>query len=164
MRDWTKRRQFTRYSYCGSRIEDSVHFAERIVIPYQPKVVVFYAGDNDISGGKTAEQVEADFRQFTAKVHDKLPETRILFIAIKPSPSRWKFIETQNAANERIRKFCDSGKRLTFVDVVAKMFGTDGKPCAELFLKDQLHMTAEGYRLWNELLTPHIAAALKDGG
>ncbi len=144
----------------GSQIEDSAHFADRIVIAYQPRVVVFYAGDNDINAGKMAEQVEADFRQFVKGVHDKVPQSRILFMAIKPSPSRWKFIEIQRDANARIRKFCESEKNLTFVDVVTPMLGPDGQPRAELFLKDQLHMNADGYRLWTEIVMPHIEASL----
>lgn len=145
----------------GSQIEDSAHFADRIVAVYQPRVVVFYAGDNDINAGKKADQVEADFRRFVKRVHDMLPQSRILFMAIKPSPSRWKFIEIQRDANARIRKFCESEKNLTFVDVVTPMLGPDGQPRAELFLKDQLHMNADGYRLWTEIAKPHIEAGLK---
>ena len=145
----------------GSHIADSVQFAERIVIPHEPRVVVFYAGDNDLNSGKTVERVEADFREFVGKVHAKLPKTRIVFLAIKPSPSRWKLFDKQTQANERIQKFCESDKRLTYLDVVKPMLGDDGQPRAELFSKDQLHMNADGYRLWTELVKPHITAGLK---
>ena len=138
-----------------------MYFAERIVIPYEPRVVVFFAGDNDLAGVKTSEQVVGDFQEFVKKIHGKLPEARLLFIAIKPSPSRWKIIEKQRAANELIRKFCEADKRLNFVDVVPKMLSEEGQPRAELFLKDQLHMNADGYRLGTELVKPHITAGLK---
>src|SRR5271166_6572501 len=70
----------------GSELADSVHFAPRIVLPYEPRVVVLYAGDNDLGSGKTPEQVAADFRDFTRSIHSRLPKTRIVFLSIKPSP------------------------------------------------------------------------------
>lgn len=33
----------------GSQLADAVHFAERIVIPYRPRLVVLYAGDKRLS-------------------------------------------------------------------------------------------------------------------
>lgn len=144
----------------GSQIEDSAHFAERIVVPYAPRVIVFYAGDNDIASGKTPERVEADFQQFVKNVRAKLPEATILFLAIKPSPSRWKFYETQQQANARIRKVCESGPQLKYLDVVKPMLNDDGQPRDELFLKDRLHMNADGYRLWTEIVVPELQAAL----
>jgi lysophospholipase L1-like esterase/pimeloyl-ACP methyl ester carboxylesterase len=140
----------------GSQIEDSTHFAERIIGPHQPRAIVFYAGDNDIGSGKSAERVASDFEQFVAKVHGQWPATKILFIAIKPSPSRWKHIETQRTANQKIREFCERNERLTFVDVVTPMLGKDGLPREELFLKDKLHMTPAGYQIWNDLLRPQL--------
>lgn len=141
----------------GSQIEDSTHFAERIIGAHEPRAIVFYAGDNDIHVGKSAETVASHFEEFVAKVRGKLPETHIFFIAIKPSGSRWKHLETQRAANERIRAICERGSKLTFVDVVTPMLGQDGQPRDELFLKDKLHMTAAGYKVWNDLLRPQLA-------
>ena len=83
----------------GSQIADSTHFAERIIIPYKPRIVVLYAGDNDIAAGKRPERVWADFKAFVAKVHADLPEARIVFIAIKPSIARWKLVEKMRRAN-----------------------------------------------------------------
>src|SRR5688500_11038891 len=74
----------------GSQLEDSVFYVDRIVIPYRPRTVVLYAGDNDLNSGKTPETVHADFKKFAKRIHAKLPATRIVYIAIKPSPSRWK--------------------------------------------------------------------------
>ena len=140
----------------GSQIEDSTHFAERIIGAHEPRAIVFYAGDNDIGSGKSAETVTSHFEQFVVKVRGKLPETQIFFIAIKPSGSRWKHFETQQAANGKIRAFCEHGPKLTFVDVVQPMLGKDGQPRAELFLKDKLHMTAAGYKVWNDILRPQL--------
>ena len=141
----------------GSQIEDSTHFVERIVVPYEPSAVVFYAGDNDINAGKSAETVAADFKAFAKKIDERLPNTVLLFISIKPSPSRWKHIETQRAANKLISDYCEEcccGPG--FVDVVKPMLGAGGQPREELFVKDRLHMSADGYTIWNATLRPKL--------
>ena len=140
----------------GSEIADSVRFAERIVIPYEPRVIVFYAGDNDVAHGKTPEQVLADFRRFTGKVHAALPKTRIVFVAIKPSIRRWHLVDKMRKANAMIREVCEADERLAFVDIDPPMIGADGKPKKELFRDDGLHLNAAGYRLWSEMVRPHL--------
>ena len=142
----------------GSQIEDSTHFVERIVFPYEPCAVVFYAGDNDIAAGKSAETVAADFKAFAKKVQERLPNTVLFVIPVKPSPSRWKHIETQRAANKLISDYCEECccNGAVFVDIVKPMLGADGQPREELFLKDRLHMNANGYALWNDALRPHL--------
>ncbi len=162
IRLWDVKRSFPELlvvnrGFGGSQIEDSTNFAERIIGTHEPRAIVVYAGDNDINAGKSAETVSLHFEQFVAKVRGKLPETQIFFIAIKPSPSRWKHTETQRAANERIRAFCERGPRLTFVDVVQPMLNKDSQPREELFLNDGLHMTPAGYQVWNDLLRPQLA-------
>jgi lysophospholipase L1-like esterase len=143
----------------GSFISDSVRFAPRIVVPYKPRLVVFYAGDNDVAAGKSPETLLEDFKSFASSVLETLPSVRIIFISIKPSPSRWHLIETVRRANELIRAFTQTDSRLAFLDVVAPMLGADGKPRQELFVEDRLHMNAEGYRLWTSLLRPLIEPA-----
>ncbi len=143
----------------GSEIEDSVHFAKRIVLPYHPKTVVFYAGDNDIKNKKTAETVAAHFREFCQVVHDHLPETKILFIGIKPCPSRWNLIGEQRKANGLIRDFCNSTDYARFVDIEPVMIGENGEPEPSLFKEDKLHMTDAGYERWTALLTPALKEA-----
>ncbi len=140
----------------GSEIADSVHFADRIVLKYEPKTIVFYAGDNDIAHGKSPEQVAKDFQAFVKTVHEKLPKTKILFIAIKPSLARWKLAETIQKANNLIRAQCEKNEQLAFIDVWKPMLGDDGRPRAELFLKDGLHMNEKGYQIWASLIEPRL--------
>lgn len=141
----------------GSQIADSVQFAERIVLPHKPRLVVFYAGDNDIAAGKSAEQVAADFKALAGKIHAKLPQTRIAFIAIKPSPSRWKYFEIQQQANRLIEAFVKSDSRLVYIDIVKPMLGDDGKPRENLFRKDNLHLNDDGYKIWNQIVKPYLS-------
>ena len=140
----------------GSQIADSVHFADRIVLPYRPKIIVLYAGDNDVAAGKSPEQVLRDYRQFVRKVHDGLPETRIVFVAIKPSIRRWNLVDEMREANRLIRAAAEKDKRLGYVDIDGPMIGDDGKPRPELFKRDGLHLNAEGYKLWSARVLPHL--------
>lgn len=140
----------------GSEIVDSTHFADRIIIKHQPKVIFLYAGDNDLARKKTAEEVAADFKKFVAKVHKSLPETRIVFIAIKPSISRWKLADTIQQANKLIAAQCAKNELLEFADVWEPMLGEDGKPRPELFKSDGLHMEHAGYLIWKKAVTPYM--------
>jgi lysophospholipase L1-like esterase len=140
----------------GSEIADSIHFADRIIIRHKPRIVVLYAGDNDIGKGKTPERVTSDFRKFAEVVHKELPETRIVFVAIKPSIKRWNLIESVRTANTAIRRICEQDDQLVFLDVDQPMIGDDGRPRPELFAKDGLHLSEDGYKLWNSLLRPHL--------
>jgi lysophospholipase L1-like esterase len=140
----------------GSQIADSVYFAQRIVIKYKPRMVVFYAGDNDLASGKQPAEVLKDFQEFTSQVHAALPKTRIVFISIKPSIARWKLIDSARRTNSLIADFIKSEPRLTFVDVEPLMLGPDGKPRGELFIADGLHMNTKGYELWASLIAPLV--------
>jgi lysophospholipase L1-like esterase len=138
----------------GSELADSVRFAPRIVVPYDPRIVVLYAGDNDLSAGKTPEQVAADFKAFARLVLEKLPKTSIIYLSIKPSPSRWAIVEKGRKTNELIAEHCKTDNRLTYVDVGTPLLGSDGKPRSELFRSDGLHLNPKGYVVWADLLKP----------
>lgn len=141
----------------GSQLADSVNYADRIVIPYRPRTVVLYAGDNDLNAGKTPEIVLADFKAFAAKIHAALPKTRIVYIAIKPSPSRWKIKDQVVRTNALIAAECARDKRFAFADIYTPMLDAKGQPRPELFVKDMLHMNEAGYAVW----TPVVAPLLK---
>jgi lysophospholipase L1-like esterase len=140
----------------GSELADSAHFAPRIVLPYEPRTVVLYAGDNDLAAGKTPEQVAADFREFTRVVLARLPKTRIIYLSIKPSPYRWSIVDKGRAANELIAAQCKSDDHLIFLDVGTPLLGSDGKPRRELFRSDGLHLNEKGYEVWAGLLKPYL--------
>ncbi|MDA1015753.1 MAG: SGNH/GDSL hydrolase family protein [Planctomycetota bacterium] len=136
----------------GSEISDSIEFAERIIFKHEPRVVVLYAGDNDIAKGKSAAQVVKDFHRFEQLVHARLPKTRILFIAIKPSTKRWSLYPAIKEANATIQTDCAKQSHLTYVDIATPMLGDDGKPKPELFVKDGLHLNSAGYAVWNKVV------------
>jgi lysophospholipase L1-like esterase len=140
----------------GSQLADSVAFVGRIVTPYKPRLVLLYAGDNDIASGKAPETVLSDFKAFVEKVHAALPRTQIGYIAIKPCPSREKFLTQVKAANHLIREYCGTDERLLFVDVFTPMLTAEGRPRADLCVKDMLHLNAQGYELWASILRPIV--------
>jgi len=138
----------------GSQLSDSVAFVDRIVTPYKPKLVLLYAGDNDIASGNSPERVLADFKAFAGGIHAALPQTRIAYIAIKPCPAREKFLDRVRTTNRLIREQCATDDRLLFVDVFTPMLTAEGRPRADLCIKDGLHPNAQGYELWASILRP----------
>jgi lysophospholipase L1-like esterase len=142
----------------GSRLDEVLSYAPKIVIAYKPRLIVLYAGDNDIAEGRTAEQVYRDYKAFVALVHRSLPEAKIAFVSIKPSESRWNLVGAMRSANEMVRRFTASDPRLEYVDIFNPMLGPDGRPRPELFRPDKLHMTAEGYALWRGILAPVVSS------
>jgi lysophospholipase L1-like esterase len=137
----------------GSHISDVIHFAERIVLNYKPRTIVFYAGDNDIAAGKTPQQVAQDFQTFAALVHEQQPGTRIVYLPIKPSHARWKLWPQMQKANSLIQQMAGAHQHLDYVDTAAPMLGPDGQPRSNIFLDDGLHMNAAGYQLWTAKLS-----------
>ncbi len=138
----------------GSELSDVVRFADRIVVPYKPRVVVLYAGDNDLNAGKTPARVFSDFQEFVAIVHRDLPATRVVFVAIKPSIARATIIDKIRVTNQLIRDYVRSDSRVVYVDVFTPMLDASGQPRRELFLEDGLHMNARGYAIWRDLIAP----------
>ena len=134
----------------GSTAADALMYAERIVLPCRPATIVYYEGDNDLSKGRTPEQVLADYQAFAARVHSALPETRILFVSVKPSPKRLELLPIQRKMNEMTSAWIDKAKdpRLGFVDVFTPMLDDAGRPRADLFGPDRLHMNRDGYKIW----------------
>jgi lysophospholipase L1-like esterase len=138
----------------GSTLGDALRNLDRIVIPYKPRLVVVYAGDNDIYGGATSEQVAVAFEQIVRRLRAALPEVRIVFIGIKPSLQRWTVVERMRLANGLIKAFAEHDDGVAFVDVDQAMLGWDEQPRRELFVPDGLHLTPEGYQVWTALLRP----------
>ena len=138
----------------GSTAHDALMYVERIVLPCRPATIVYYEGDNDLSKGRTPEQVLADYQAFADRVHSALPETRILFVSVKPSPKRLELLPLQRQVNEMTSAWITKAKdpRLGFVDVFTPMLDPAGSPRADLFGPDRLHMNRDGYKLWASII------------
>ncbi len=140
----------------GSELSDSVYYFDRIVLPYQPKMIVLYAGSNDINAERTPENVADDFGAFVRKVESALPDTKVAFISINASPSRWKDVKKIKEANRHIAAFMAGNKKLIFIDVFPAMLDREGKPQPELYVQDRLHLNAKGYAIWTSVIAPYL--------
>ena len=141
----------------GSQIPDATRFVPRIVLPYKPRLVVFYSGGNDINAGRTPEQVAADFDAFVKAVHAALPDTRIAYVSIAGNPARWAQVDRVKRANALIEAATKADPRLGYIDVFSQMLGTDGQPKPDIFVADRLHMNRDGYRIWTRVVAPFLA-------
>jgi lysophospholipase L1-like esterase len=143
----------------GSQIADAAHFADRIVIPYAPRMVVLRAGGNDIHAGKSAERVLADYQAFVTKVRAALPDAEIVYISMSPAPARWDERDTNKRANALIEEFSKRSPGLKYVETYDTTLNPDGTAREELFLKDRLHFNEAGYKLLAERVRPALDLA-----
>jgi lysophospholipase L1-like esterase len=142
----------------GSTLAQVDHYAPRIVLPYCPRLIVLYAGDNDLAEGRTPEQILTDFKAFVGLVRHSLPKTRIVFVSIKPSTARVALLDRMRETNAMVRQYVAADTSLTYIDVFTPMLASTGLPRGELFQSDGLHMNARGYAIWRDLLLPVVSA------
>jgi lysophospholipase L1-like esterase len=138
------------------------HYAKRIVLPYRPRAIVLYAGENDLGwpSRKTPDTVLDDFKRFLALVQTRLPEARVYFISLKLSPFRRGRWEAMKKANRLVEQFARGHERVTFLDTTTAMLNAQGNPCATYQPWYRLHMTARGYALWTSIVRPVLEADL----
>lgn len=137
----------------GAHISHVNNHFDQIVHPYNPKGIVFFCGTNDIAALKTPEEVYKDFLIFYEKVQQQLPETKILFIGIKPSVARAYLKDEEQEFNQKIAQLSNENNNIQFIDVWGPMLIED-KPDASMFVEDGLHMNAKGYKIWTSLVKP----------
>ncbi len=138
----------------GSTMNDALHFAGRIILPYRPRAVLLYEGENDVEIGIPPDTIAETFYALVAKIHQALPDTRIYVIAIKPSVNRWRIRSIIKKANELLREACEADPRLSFIDIVTPMLNENHGPRSELFAEDQVHMNEKGYSVWKDTIRP----------
>jgi lysophospholipase L1-like esterase len=148
--------QVVNRGFGGCHMADVVFYADRIVIPYKPRLIVVQAGGNDLNAGKTPQQVLADSQALVEKVRAKLPKTRIAFLSMSPSPARWSQVDKQREANRLVKEYAAKGTNLDYIDMFDAFLGSDGMPRADLFVADRLHHNAEGYKVRTQIVKPHL--------
>ncbi|RIV83454.1 hypothetical protein D2V17_12735, partial [Aurantiacibacter xanthus] len=154
--DFSDRRVINR-GYGGSTIADTVRFFDRIVTPYAPRAIVFYAGENDLAQGRSPRQVFRDLENLLKLKRERLGDTPMWVISLKPSPSRWAQREQQIAFNTMARELALTENDLAYIDVASPMLTPAGTP-KDIYGPDRLHMRASGYQIWTAL----VRAALQD--
>jgi lysophospholipase L1-like esterase len=147
----------------GSQIHEVTAFLDRIVLPYRPRLIVFYAGTNDLNAGLRVERVIADYERFVRLVHAALPDTRIAFISVAPNPARWHLRRAMRQLNRTVAVFARANARLDFIDVWSAMLGPDGHPRPDIYVDDRLHMNEKGYAIWRDVVGAYVRRAWTEG-
>jgi len=141
----------------GSSLPHVIRYAPDIIYPYKPSQVVIYCGENDFTApGVTAETVFERFTTLFGMIRNELPKTHILYVSLKPSPSRLKYMPEMLKANDMIRTYIKKRSRSGYVDVYSKMLLADGSPMPDIFTGDNLHMNEKGYAIWQKAIKPYL--------
>jgi lysophospholipase L1-like esterase len=136
------------------QLPDLIHYVDRLVLPYRPRLIVLHVGGNDIHNGRTPEQLLADFQSFVARVRTRLPDVPIVYSSITPGPGRWDEAPQRVAANSAVQQYIATQPGLAFVDLWGAMLTPDGKPREELWVDDRVHPNHAGYLIRVELTKP----------
>lgn len=140
----------------GAHISDVIFYYSQILKPYDPKLIVLYAGDNDVSGGKSPEQVLEDYQVLVKQIREDHPSAHLIFIPIKPSRSRWNFWPAMQRTNRLIADYNKQHPDLHDIDLATPLLDSAGHPDSTLFLEDQLHLNGSGYAAWESVLKPFL--------
>ena len=140
----------------GSEIVDSTHFADRLIFPHEPRQIFLRAGGNDLHAGRLPKEVAGDFAEFVRVVRTRLPNAEILFIGLSPAPARWGEADKTRELNRLVRRMALEMSRVGFVDADMISLDPDGRARPELFVKDRLHPSPEGYRLLADRVRPFL--------
>lgn len=140
----------------GSQTFELLHYVNELILDYKPKKVFIYEGDNDISSGKSSVQILLSMHELVETIHEDLPDTEILLISAKPSISRWHLADQYKDLNQHFEEYSKLFDYVEYVNVWDIMLDMDGKPRADIFLEDKLHMNNKGYDLWAEVVKSHM--------
>jgi len=163
-RKWTGVREaFAGYpiinrGFGGSTFPDVVRYTEEVIFKYNPRQIVLYCGDNDLASNDsvTAQVVFGRFTELFHLIRSRLKNADILYVSIKPSPSREKLMPRMEAANRLISEFLRKQKHAAFVDVYHAMLTPEGRPMEDIFEEDKLHMNVKGYAIWQKIILPYL--------
>lgn len=148
----------------GSTIPEVIYYTKELIIKHRPSKIVFYAGENDITSPNTdINKVVQSFEYFQALITQKLPQSHIYFISIKPSPSRWDFWPEMQSINKKIKLLCDSTDNCSYIDVSAAMLNKNGDVLKHIFLADKLHLNKKGYSIWTKIIRETLERKIDKG-
>lgn len=140
----------------GSEIADATHFADRLILPHQPRQIFLRSGGNDINSGRLPDEVAADFADFVKTVHAQLPRTEIIFISLSPAPARWGQKDKNRELNRLVQEIALRTPRVSYVDTWNMTLTETDDARPELFVADMLHFNPEGYKLLADRVSPFL--------
>ena len=148
-------------AFDGSQTSDMLRMLDARVLPYAPRVVVYYCGSNDISVGEPAAAIFGRIREFVGRTTTALPQATIVFVSINRAPEKQDRWQVVDAVNRQIEEYAAEVKRLRYVDVNPALFNRDGKPRVELYLSDGLHFRPPAYEEFARILKPVLTKAFE---
>lgn len=141
----------------GSTMPELDYYFFRIIKPYMPKAIVVYEGDNDVLAPfLTPEVILKSFVIFTELTKQYLPKTKIFFVSIKPSPSRFDSLPKMQKTNQLIKDYCSKDENLFYIDITKQMFDKNGQIREDIFRNDRLHMNEKGYKIWSKIIKAEL--------
>ncbi|HUO68864.1 MAG TPA: GDSL-type esterase/lipase family protein, partial [Gammaproteobacteria bacterium] len=140
----------------GSSTDDLDYFLDRIVLKYQPRAVVIYEGENDITvNGQTPTHVATNMAGILARISAALPNTRVYVISIKATPAHIQYwAGWESWANQLLAALCATDARYTYIDVASHLIDSGGTPIPQYFQDDGVHLTTLGYQVWTSIIRP----------
>ena len=142
--------------------DDLIRYADQLIVPYQPRLIVLHVGGNDVHNGKTPAQVLADFKTLVAAVHAKLPGVRILWSSITPGPGRWDEAPQRRETNRVMKEYIATQPDLGFIDLWDAMLTPDGKPREDIWVADRVHPNHAGYLIRVQITQPFLGKPDRD--
>jgi hypothetical protein len=146
-------------AFGGSRTWEVLHYMDKIVLPYKPRIIVYYTGSNDVNAGEPASAIEARTMAFVDRVHDALPDTRVYYVGINRSPdkrARWQVVD---AVNADLKARSATTPHLKYIDLNPVLFDAKGEPRGELYRPDGLHFFPPAYDLFTAIIKPVLTEA-----
>lgn len=155
--DYFPGQQVLNRGFGGSQFSDLIYYANRVIYPYKPSKVFVYEGDNDVSAGDKPKAILKEAKKLRKMIAKNLgKEVPVIFISPKPSVARWDLKETYLETNALLKKYADKKPNTEYADVWYPALDKDGMVFKHIFVKDNLHMNAEGYKIWQKVLKPYV--------
>jgi hypothetical protein len=141
----------------GSMICDVTYYADRIIFPYEPRMIFIRSGGNDLHGGKSVAEVFEDYKTFVATVHRKLPATTVVYISLSPAPARWGERNAGKMLNDLVKAWTAKHPHVGYVETYDITINPDGSPREDVFVEDKLHFNEKGFQLMAERVRPLLS-------
>ena len=158
VQDYFPKYKIINRGFGGSTLVDVIRYANDIILPYRPKQIVIYCGENDLASSDTvtSQMVLERFEELFTIIRKNDPSVPVAFVSLKPSPSRQHLWSKMVEANQLIKKYLGTKKKTAFIDVYTKMFNKDGTVMQDIFIEDNLHMNTKGYAIWKKIIQPYL--------
>lgn len=154
--DYFPEKNMVNRGFGGSQMSDVLYFKERLILPYQPKQIILYEGENDIAAGEKPDSIFAELMQLVSWARKQVPGVKISLVSMKPSPRRWELKETLLVMNQKLKQFAAENDDIDFINIWEPLLEPSGVPVNENYREDLLHLNATGYKIWQKAMAPFL--------